>query len=310
MEASMIRQRRPAFSVFQLVVLVGIGSVGLAMFFPAIMKARQAAARARRANNMRQVGIAVNNFDAQTGKLPPGVDENNFSALTMLLPYIEQNDLYTKIDFKKSVDDKENLALAKTRIDLFQSPSDPRKQVNDDFPGTNILLCAGSEAALDGNNNVFCRNPKGLTLANIPDGTSNTMMAAETLKGDGSDKATDVNRQIVRLDKDALKNLKYDTGVDDFKNGKHISGMRCANWMDGRFLQGTFNTTRLPNDERPDVDCGGEGGLMSVRSLDGYITIGYFDGSVRTIDAKKIDPKVWKALGNASSNEAKDIQDK
>jgi hypothetical protein len=307
----MIRKRRFGFSVFQLVVLVGIGSVAFAMFFPAIMKMRQAAARARRSNNMRQIGIAVANYATENADhFPPGVDENNFSAMTRLLPYIEQDGLREKIDFKKSVDDKENLMIAKKRIDLFQDPSDPRKQVTDDLPGTNVLFCAGSEPSLDRNNNAFCRNTKVTTFARIDNGPSNTMMAVETLKGDGSDKATDVNRQIVRLDKDALKDIKDDAGVDDFKNSKHISGMRCANWMDGRFLQGTFNTARLPNDDKPDVDCGGEGGLMSVRSLDGFIVVGYFDASVRMIDAKKIELKVWKALGNAASNESKDIPEK
>ncbi len=282
-------------------MLVGIGSVAFAMFFPAIMKARMAAARARRASNLRQIGIAVNDFDAQTQKLPEGVDENNFSALSRLLPYIEEDTIYQKIDFTKPVDAKENLAVAKSKINILQSAIDPLKQVTDDLPGTNIVLCAGSEPALDGNNNVFCRNRKvAQTLAQIPAGTSNVFMATETLKGNGSDKDPNVNRQIVRLDKDALKDIKDDAGVDDFKNGKHISGMRCANWMDGRFLQTTFNTTRLPNDERPDVDCGGEGGLMSVRTLDGYVIVGMFDGHVVTYEASKIDPKLWKEFGDAN----------
>ncbi len=300
--------RRPAFSLFQVVVVVGVVTIGFAMFFPAIMKARQAAARARRASNMRQLGIAVNNYDAQVQSLPPGVDDKNFSALARLLPYFEADDIAAKIDFEKPVDDKANLAVAKMEIKLFQSPSDPQKKVTDDLPGTNFLLCAGSEAALDNNNNVFCRNPKvAKTLAQIPAGTSNVMMSVETLKGDGSEKATDVRRQHVKLDKAALKEIKDDAGVDDFKNSKNISGMRCANWMDGRFMQGTFNTTRLPNDDKPDVDCGGEGGLMSVRTLDGFVVFGYFDGHVRVIDSKKIDLKIWQGLGNANVGYTKDI---
>jgi hypothetical protein len=63
----------------------------------------------------------------------------------------------------------------------------------------------------------------------------------ETLKGDGGTKAVTVRRQHVLLGKGALKDLQDDAGVQDFKDGKHIAGDRCASWMDGRFLQGTFN---------------------------------------------------------------------
>ena len=58
--------------------------------------------------------------------------------------------------------------------------------------------------------------------------------------------------------------------------------------MDGRFLQGTFNGKLKLNDERPDVSCGGEGGVSTLRSLDDDITVGLADGSVRTINAKKL----------------------
>src|ERR1051326_1068609 len=302
-------KRRFGFSAFQLIVVVAMLAVAFSLFFPAVMKVRMAANRAKRSSNMRQIGIAVNNHDAQVQYLPPGCDENNFSAMTRLLPYFEEDTVATKIDFDKPVDDKVNLAVAKNRIMILQSPSDPLKQVTDDFPGANVLFCAGSEPGIDGNNNVFCRGKKTAkyTLATIPDGTSNTMMAVETLKGDGSEKATDVRRQHVRLDKDALKDLKDDAGEKDWKDGKHISGMRCANWMDGRFMQGTFTATRPPNTELPDVDCGGEGGLMSVRSLDGIITIGLFDGHVVNVDATKIDLKIWKRYANAASNEEKNF---
>jgi type II secretory pathway pseudopilin PulG len=296
----MKRFHRTAFSLSELMVILALLAVLSAMFFPAILKIRSAANRARRESNMRQLGIAMNNYDATYRALPKGVDEKNFSVATRLLPFIEQNDVFAKIDFNKPVDDKVNLEAAKLSIPLLQNDFDPVKKVTGDLPGTNILFCAGSKPGLADNDGVFGRKDGAqFSLAQIPAGTSNVMMAVCTLKGDGSDKGTDVRRQHVRLDKAALKDLKDDTGVEDFKEGKHIVGNRCANWMDGRFLQGTFNTSRLPNDDKPDVDCGGEGGLMSVRTLDGYILIGYFDGHVSSVPAKKIDLKRWQELSNA-----------
>jgi hypothetical protein len=63
--------------------------------------------------------------------------------------------------------------------------------------------------------------------------------------------------------------------------------------MDGRFLQGTFNGKLKPNDERPDVSCGGEGGVSTLRSLNDQILLGLADGSVRSINAKQITFTTW-----------------
>ncbi len=132
---------------------------------------------------------------------------------------------------------------------------------------------------------------------------SNTIVIGETLKGDGKEKAEDVRRQYVLLDKEAFRRLKVDTGVSYWKDGKDIAGDRCASWMDGRFLQGTFNGKLKPNDERPDVRCGDEGGVSTLRSLDDQIMLGLGDGSVRAISAKGITFTTWSnALDPADGN--------
>src|SRR5262249_59106750 len=98
-------------------------------------------------------------------------------------------------------------------------------------------------------------------LATIADGTSNTLLAGETTRGDGGRAAVDARRQHVRLKKADLKGLKEDAGVKDWKAGQNIAGDRGSAWIDGRFLQATFSATRRLNDTRPDVDCGRAGGL-------------------------------------------------
>jgi hypothetical protein len=92
-----------------------------------------------------------------------------------------------------------------------------------------------------------------------------------------------------------LKGLKEDAGVKDWKDGKHIAGDRCASWMDGRFLQGTFNGKLKPNDERPDVNCGGAGGLSTLRSKTNRIALGMGDGSAKYIDSNKLSFATWSA---------------
>ena len=77
---------------------------------------------------------------------------------------------------------------------------------------------------------------------------------------------------------------------------------RCASWMDGRFLQGTFTATRVANDPRPDVTCEGAGGLSGLRSLTDVITVAMGDGSVRSI-TRKHDIELWKALATRNGGE-------
>jgi len=215
-----------------------------------------------------------------------------------LLPYIEQQNLQQQIDFKKPMTDKANDAVRKAEIKLFLSPQDPVKKVREDAGATNYLFCAGSKPGLKDNNGVFA-DGDALTLAKISNanGTSNTVIIGDTLKGDGGSKAVDVKRQHIALKQAALKDIKEDAGVQDFKDNKNVAGDRCSSWLDGRFLQGRFTGTLLPNAPEPDVNCEYLGGLSSLRSVDGKTNLAFCDGHVQTI-TKKVDKKVWQAIVN------------
>src|SRR5205823_4254126 len=126
-------------------------------------------------------------------------------------------------------------------------------RVEDKSGATNYLFSAGSKPGLKDNDGVCYQDSLIRLPGDITDGTSNTVLAGETLKGDGGTKAVDVRRQHVALKKEALKGLKDEAGVQEFKDNKDIVGDRCARWIDGRFLQGTFTATRSINDSRPDV---------------------------------------------------------
>ena len=62
-----------------------------------------------------------------------------------------------------------------------------------------------------------------------------------------------------------------------------IAADRCFRWIDGHFLQGTWTATRGMNDEKPDVNCGGAGGLSALRNVSGGSNATLCDGSVRYI---------------------------
>jgi type II secretory pathway pseudopilin PulG len=300
----MTAPRRPAFTLFQLLLILALLALLFALLLPLIAKARQEAERARKLNNLKQLALACHNYAATNGGVfPPGNDDKHYSAAARLLPFLEQDNLYKLIDFTKAMDDPANLQVRSVPVKVFLSPPDPLGPPNKNYGPTNYLFSAGSKPALKDNDGLFYQDSKIKLPADIPDGTSFTLMIGETLKGDGGTKAVDVKRQHVRLKADALKDLKADAGVQDFKDDKNIAGDRCASWMDGRFLQGTFTATRLPNDARPDVDCGGAGGLSALRSLDATVAVAMCDGSTRLIKTATMKAELWKALATRNGGE-------
>jgi hypothetical protein len=292
---------RPAFSLFQLLTLLALLAILFAFFLPAVAKIRAAAARTQSQNNLRQLGIAAHSYYNAVGNFPPGCDDNHFSTHAYLLPYIEQDNLYKTIDFKKPCDDKANAQPAATLIKTFLSPLDQVTQPDKDFGATSYLFVAGTKPDLADNDGIFYLNSK-TKFPDITDGTSNTMIAFEDLKGDGKDKAEDMKRQHVALAKDDLKDLKDDAGAKYWKESVKIAGDRGSRWIDGRFLQGTANARLKFNDDKPDVSCGGMGGVTSVRTLQNGTPVGMADGSVRFV-SNSISLKTWMAVATRAGGE-------
>ncbi len=292
----MTKRIRRAFTLFQLLIVIAILAILLGLLLPAVQKVREAAARTQSQNNLRQLMLAVHNYHDTYNQLPAGVDDNHFSAASKLLPFIAQQNVFNNINFKKSIDDKANAPMRQLLIKVFLSPQDPltmQQRPKLQWGPTNYLF----------NDLVFYLNSKEKFPGSIPDGLSNTIGIGETLKGDGQTKAIDVHRQYVLLKKEDLKNTGPDTGVKYFQDNKNIAGDRCASWMDGRFLQGTFNGKLRPNDERPDVSCGGVSGVSALRSFNRYVQVGMLDGSARAVVAD-ISHKTWKAAMTPNGGEA------
>jgi hypothetical protein len=293
-----LRNRR-GFTLFQLLILIALFAMGFALFLPAIAKARLEAAKMASANNMKQIALAVHNYCSTFQDVfPPGVDPRGFSAFTYLLPYVEQDNVFKNIDLKQAPTAKANADMRAVVIKTYVNPFDQVKSVTMDAGPTNYLFCAGSQPALANNDGMFA-NPQKFKIGNIPDGTSNTMMLGETLKGDSAVKATTVARQHVELKAEELKTIKPEVGVEDWKNDKNIVADRGAAWMDGKFLSGTFTGTRTVNDERPDVNCGGMGGMSGLRSMSDTVWIGMGDGSVRKM-SNKVALNVIQNLANCA----------
>lgn len=125
------RRNRAAFTLVELLVVIAIIGILIALLFPAVNAARNAARRTGCANNLRQSGLAILNFESAQGKFPEGQrwvartgpDAVSYSWAALVLPFMEEQAVYDGLDFKKSFLHPSNLPAASRVVPSYICPA-------------------------------------------------------------------------------------------------------------------------------------------------------------------------------------------
>jgi hypothetical protein len=161
-----------------LVVMLMCGGILLALLLPAVQATREAARRVQSMNNMKQLSLAMLNYHDVHGCFPPAVVTDStgkplYSGRVLLLPYMEQQHLYDQWQKDQPWDSPANQQLSRVSIPTFRDPSAPPNT----GAQTDYLFVTGPGTVME-------PNPRGMKMADIADGTSNTLMMVE-FKGTG-----------------------------------------------------------------------------------------------------------------------------
>jgi prepilin-type N-terminal cleavage/methylation domain-containing protein/prepilin-type processing-associated H-X9-DG protein len=196
---------RRGFTLIELLVVIAIIAVLIALLLPAVQAAREAARRVQCVNNLKQLGLAIHNYESTNGALPPqmvltfnasgGVAwKSSWGASSRIVPYLEQAALYNAINYNNKVSDPSNATAIATQINVFLCPSEVNRRP---FTGTNTTTgvtttrglssygwCEGTWFTFGGYNGGG-QTPGAIgsnlsrTLGSFADGLSNSLLASE-----------------------------------------------------------------------------------------------------------------------------------
>ena len=164
--------KRSGITWTELLVCLAIIGVVAMLVLPASRGSREPARRMQCSNNLKQIALALHSYESTYKMLPPAytvdADGNRLhSWRSLILPFLEQSDLYAKIDFSKAWDDPANEAAFRSSVSVYRCPSSASPAGHTSY------------LAIVGERNCF-RPQSGRAFTEIVDGLSNTVMVFET----------------------------------------------------------------------------------------------------------------------------------
>ncbi len=338
--STMIHTRR-AFTLIELLVVIFIIGVLIGLLLPAVQAAREAARRAKCLNNLKEIGLAVLNYESSNGVLPMSMvltgtgntvfTSSGWSVQARILPYLEASALFNSSNFSVFKEDPANLSLVAASVGTFLCPSEVRPEVSTHDYGlagvTNYGVCNGDWFVWGGFNGPQNRQAFGPNrsrrLADFLDGTSNTLLVAEVKARNAASNCRQITLPSLS-NPDIIPSPDADpyAAAPEYDNGTCVTQNQFefhTEWSDGHAHAGGFTTAWVPNKKilgrsaylGLDLDLNGrneeEGGptfaAINARSYHpGGVHALLGDGSTRFF-RDTIRGPLWRALGTVAGAE-------
>ena len=306
------------FTLIELLVVIAIIAVLIALLLPAVQSAREAARRIQCVNNEKQIGLVLHNYASATNVLPASemqflgmVNGSDFSAISQILPYLEQSAIFNSINFSLFDTDPSNTTATVTNINGLICPSDTYNPNPLYGAQTNYMADMGSgivwqntlppNTTLPPPNGVFYGN-SATKFSDITDGLSNTGFYGERIVGDGT---TSIISPIadVFFDPGApltpAQALAQCQALNIYNPANQLPMIMGVPWIDGQHIMLHVST--------PDTrSCGffivNRAVMPPSSKHPGGVNMLWGDGSVKFIK-DTVNLQIWQALGTRNGGE-------